>query len=83
MLHHVPTQELQDRLLVQARRVLRPGGTFAGSDSRWGPLFAVAHVRDVMQLIEPATFADRLHTAGFPDATVDAQRRMFRFRATA
>jgi SAM-dependent methyltransferase len=36
MLHHVPTIELQDRLIREARRVLWPGGIFAGSDSRWG-----------------------------------------------
>jgi SAM-dependent methyltransferase len=83
MLHHVPSVDLQDRLLSQAHRVLRPGGAFAGSDSLWGPLFAVAHARDVMQLIDPATFPDRLSAAGFHDASVDTQRRMFRFRATA
>src|SRR5437762_8525189 len=30
MLHHVPTRALQDRLLAEAWRVLRPGGVFAG-----------------------------------------------------
>jgi ubiquinone/menaquinone biosynthesis C-methylase UbiE len=33
MLHHVPTAALQDRLLAEARRVLRPGGVFAGFDA--------------------------------------------------
>src|SRR5215469_3487072 len=32
MLHHVPTVALQDRLLSEARRVLRPGGVFVGLD---------------------------------------------------
>ncbi|HEY2536046.1 MAG TPA: class I SAM-dependent methyltransferase, partial [Solirubrobacteraceae bacterium] len=31
MLHHVPSPELQDRLLGEVTRVLRPGGTFAGT----------------------------------------------------
>src|SRR5687767_9822548 len=39
MLHHVPSPELQDRLLAEVHRVLKPGGLFAGSDStpsfRW------------------------------------------------
>ena len=29
MLHHVPSPALQDRLLVESARVLRPGGVFA------------------------------------------------------
>ena len=33
MLHHVPTRALQDKVLAEAFRVLRPGGTFLGSDS--------------------------------------------------
>ena len=32
MLHHVPSTELQDRLLAEAFRVLQPGCAFAGSD---------------------------------------------------
>jgi 16S rRNA A1518/A1519 N6-dimethyltransferase RsmA/KsgA/DIM1 with predicted DNA glycosylase/AP lyase activity len=34
MLHHVPSPALQDRLLAEVCRVLKPGGVFAGSDSR-------------------------------------------------
>lgn len=83
MLHHVPTTALQDRLLAEAARVLRPGGTFAGSDSRWGPLFAVAHLRDTMRLVDPATFPERLAAAGLTDARVDVRRDAFRFRASA
>ena len=32
MLHHVPSVTLQDQLLAEAWRVLRPGGVFAGTD---------------------------------------------------
>jgi SAM-dependent methyltransferase len=41
MLHHVPTCELQDRLFKESRRVLRPGGVFAGSDAYNKPLIPV------------------------------------------
>lgn len=83
MLHHVPTAELQDRLLAQAARVLRPGGTFAGSDSRWGPLFAVAHLGDTMRLVDADGLPARLAAAGLANATVNKRRDAFRFRATA
>ena len=33
MLHHVPSAAMQDRLLSEVARVLRPGGIFAGTDS--------------------------------------------------
>ena len=33
MLHHVPSVTLQDQLLAEAWRVLRPGGVFAGTDT--------------------------------------------------
>jgi SAM-dependent methyltransferase len=32
MLHHVSTMAAQDSLFSEARRVLRPGGVFAGFD---------------------------------------------------
>jgi len=33
MLHHVPSQELQNKALAEVLRVLEPGGFFVGSDS--------------------------------------------------
>lgn len=83
MLHHVPTARQQDQVLAEAHRVLQPGGVFAGSDSRWGPLFALAHVGDTLHLVDPARFPARLRAAGFTDVHVDPQRHAFRFRATA
>lgn len=81
MLHHVPSTALQDRLLAEVRRVLRPGGVFYGSDSRSSALFRLAHLFDTMVLVEPDSFAERLARAGFTDANVDAVPRAFRFRA--
>ena len=82
MLHHVPTPELQDRLLREVRRVLRPGATFAGSDSRTSLVFRLAHLADTMVLVEPGTFARRLEAAGFGGVEVEAGKGVFRFRST-
>src|SRR4051794_11724748 len=74
MLHHVPSTELQDQLFAQAHRVLGPSGVFAGSDSRWGPLFALAHLGDTMQLVDPDELPGRLVTAGFTNPDVSMRR---------
>jgi SAM-dependent methyltransferase len=81
MLHHVPTPALQDRLLVEARRVLRPGGTFAGFDGVSSLLFRLVHLRDTYNPVNPDTFGRRLTAAGFTDVAVEPSSARFRFRA--
>ena len=81
MLHHVPSPELQDRLLAETFRVLRPGGWFAGTDSRSGWRWRLYHLFDTCVPVDPATFGQRLTEAGFVDATVDTNPWAFRFRA--
>src|SRR5882757_3831772 len=44
MLHHVPTDALQDRIFAEAFRALRPGGVFAGSDSQPSVPFRLLHI---------------------------------------
>jgi SAM-dependent methyltransferase len=82
MLHHVPSAQHQDRLLVEAARVLRRGGMFAGSDSRLSLRFRLLHVGDTMVVVDPATLPDRLRAAGLVDVHVDESPRSLRFRAT-
>ena len=81
MLHHVTSPELQDRLLAEVCRVLRPGGVFAGSDSTASFLFHLAHLGDTMVLVDPDRFVSRLQAAGFTDARVRRGKRAFSFRA--
>ena len=81
MLHHVTSPELQDRLLAEVCRVLRPGGVFAGSDSTASFLFHLAHLGDTMVLVDPDSFVSRLQAAGFTDARVRRGHRAFSFRA--
>jgi ubiquinone/menaquinone biosynthesis C-methylase UbiE len=81
MLHHVPSITLQDRLLSEVARVLRPGGWFAGTDSLSNGLLRAIHFGDTMNPVDPSTFADRLRTAGFTDIEIDVSPRTLRFRA--
>lgn len=70
MLHHVPSPQLQDRLFVEACRVLKPGGVFAGSDSQPNWRFRLLHIGDTMVVVDPKTLPDRLRAAGFVDPEV-------------
>jgi ubiquinone/menaquinone biosynthesis C-methylase UbiE len=81
MLHHVPSRELQDRILHEVFRVLRPGGYFAGSDSLPSPSMRLIHIGDTMVLVDPKTFGPRLEAAGFRDVSVEPAGQAFRFRA--
>jgi SAM-dependent methyltransferase len=83
MLHHVPSAALQDRLLAEVRRVLRPGGMLAGSDSPRTPEREELHEGDIYVPVDPAALTDRLLAAGFATASVEAGENSFRFRATA
>lgn len=81
MLHHVPSPAQQDKLFAEAFRVLRPGGTFAGLDSRPNLRFRVIHLFDTMVVVDPATMPARLAAVGFRDVRIETTQTRFRFRA--
>jgi len=81
MLHHVPAPALQDQLLAEVRRVLRPGAWFVGSDSTPSLPFRLAHLFDTMVLVEPDGFGARLEAAGFEEVAIRTAPHTFRFRA--
>jgi SAM-dependent methyltransferase len=81
MLHHVPSMALQDRLLTEARRVLRPGGVFVGFDGVGSFLFRLIHLGDTYTPVNPDTFGPRLEAAGFAEVAVERGWARFRFRA--
>jgi SAM-dependent methyltransferase len=82
MLHHIPSLDLQDRAFSEIVRVLRPGGTFAGTDSLGtGLVFKLIHVGDTLNLIDPDTLPRRLETAGMVGPEVKVGSRSFRWRA--
>ena len=87
MLHHVPSPALQDRLLAELCRVLRPGGLLVGVDTIDSSWFRDLHVDDTCIPVDPATFAGRIEKAGFVDIEVERSApepaRRFRFAGRA
>ena len=81
MLHHISTEVRQDLLLAEVARVLRPGGTFVGTDEHRGFLFRLVHVGETFAPIDPEGLPQRLRFAGFSEAAVDLRGTTFRFRA--
>jgi ubiquinone/menaquinone biosynthesis C-methylase UbiE len=82
MLHHVPSQELQNRLLAEVSRVLRAGGVFAGTDSLGtGRTFKLLHVRDTLVPVAPDELPRRMERAGLIEPRVETAGSSFRFRA--
>ena len=81
MLHHVPTAELQDRLFLEVARVLRPGGTFVGSDSVASDELAALHHDDIYNPVDPRSVEQRLSGAGF--TSVDVRSNDFGWAAHA
>ncbi len=81
MLHHVPSLELQDRLLREVWRVLKPGGAFVGSDTLETWMMRLLHLGDDFVPINPDSFAPRLSAAGFEVLQIEKNPYAFRFHA--
>ena len=83
MLHHVPTQHGQNELFAEARRVLEPGGVFAGCDLVHSLFMRALHIGDTYNPVPPQSLASRLEAAGFQDVDTDERNGRQRWRAVA
>ena len=81
MLHHIPSPELQNKVLAEVLRVLKPGGFFVGSDSLQNWFMRIIHIGDTLVPVNPDTFDARLEDAGFEVLEVQQDSQAFRFRA--
>jgi SAM-dependent methyltransferase len=81
MLHHVPSAQLQDKLLREVWRVLQPGGFFVGSDSMQSLFMRLIHIGDTLVPINPDKFGVRLEAAGFAVLEIEKRAGVFRFQA--
>jgi SAM-dependent methyltransferase len=70
MLHHVPSDDAQDRIFAEVARILRPGGVFVAADGVASDDLLAFHEGDTYHPIDPDGLAGRLRHAGFTGVEV-------------
>jgi ubiquinone/menaquinone biosynthesis C-methylase UbiE len=81
VLHHLPSVDLQNAVLAEAFRVLRPGGMLVALEIHDGWLQRLVHTRSTFVPFSAATANARLNAAGFARVSVDFFRGGFVMRA--
>lgn len=81
MLHHVPSPDLQDKVLREVWRFIEPGGLFVGCDSLQSLFMRVIHLGDTLVPVDPNAFGARLEAAGFQVLKIERNSEAFRFQA--
>ena len=81
VLHHLKSQEQQERAFAEIYRVLQPGGAFLAMEIGDGWLQRFVHIRSTFVPLAPTAAFARLSSLGFSKIVVDVQRGTFRICA--
>ncbi len=81
VLHHLKSQEMQERAFAEIFRVLRPGGVFLAIEIPDGWLRRIAHIRSTFVPVAPSSARERLAASGFASVSIDFLRGAYRLRA--
>ena len=82
-LHHVESPALQDQLIADLRRALRPGGIVVGTKGVEMSRRRQLHLGDLYVSVDPVASETRLCAAGLVCAVVEQDKDRFRFLAEA
>ena len=81
VLHHLRSQELQERAFAEVFRVLRPGGVFFALEIQDGWMNRLVHIRSTFVPLAAALVQSRLAAAGFSSVNTEFRRGAYRLRA--
>lgn len=81
VLHHLKSQEHQDKAFAEVHRVLRPGGVFLAIEIGDGWLQRFGHIESTFVPVAPEAAFARLTSTGFSKIVIDMQRAAFRICA--
>lgn len=81
VLHHLKSQEQQERSFAEIYRVLHPGGVFLALEIGDGWLQRIGHIKSTFVPVVPASASAQLTSLGFSKIIVDKQGSAFRICA--
>jgi SAM-dependent methyltransferase len=81
VLHHLKSEQLQDRVFAEAFRVLRPGGVFLAFEIVDSWIHHLGHIGSTFTPVAPGSAFARLSTVGFSRISIDIRPGAFRISA--
>jgi ubiquinone/menaquinone biosynthesis C-methylase UbiE len=81
VLHHLKSPQLQEEMLAESFRVLRPGGVFLVFEITDSWFHRLGHIRSTFTPVAPASVFQRLNAVGFSKVALDVRKGGFRVTA--
>jgi len=81
VLHHLQSQEQQQKAFAEIHRVLQPGGAFLAVEIGDGWLQRFGHIKSTFVPVAPAAAFARLTSLGFSKIVIDTKSNAFRICA--